>query len=135
MDKKCPNNPANFGRDAAGRFATGNPGGPGRKPRAVELEYLAVTQIACPPDKWRAVVEKALEQAIRGDRHAREWLRRVLLGDRAAVSLGAAEGEFDDKTLLEKFVNTVLEDPILYHLVTQGAAMRPRHTAAKRQEK
>jgi hypothetical protein len=44
-------------RDDNGRFAKGNPGGPGRPRRAVEADYLAALSQAVPLEKWRDIVE------------------------------------------------------------------------------
>ena len=68
------------GRDEQGRFATGNPGGPGRPRRAIEREYLATITEACPPDAWTDIVRRAVDDAKAGDAKAREWLSRFLVG-------------------------------------------------------
>ena len=78
-----PNRRTGNGRDQRGRFAQGNPGGPGRKPRATEAEYLDATLGAVPLDRWQRVVAKALDLAEKGDAKARDWLGRILVGDRA----------------------------------------------------
>ena len=69
------------GRNADGKFAAGNPGGPGRPPRAIEFQYLARLGDAVGLDDWQRIVEKAKEDALSGDSRAREWLARYLLGD------------------------------------------------------
>ena len=68
-------------RDSSGRFATGNPGGPGRPRRIVEADYLAVMSEACPADAWRMIVMRAVEAAKRGEPKSREWLARYLLAN------------------------------------------------------
>lgn len=60
-------------------FAKGNPGGPGRPKRKVEEQYLEVLRDGVPMTKWKKVVEKALEQAIAGDKAAREWIGKYVL--------------------------------------------------------
>lgn len=79
----------NTGRNPDGTFAPGNPGGPGRPPRATERQYMAVVMTACDLDAWRAIVERAVEDAKNGDGAARAWLASYLLGrpDRARVAL------------------------------------------------
>ena len=62
-------------------FKPGQPGGPGRPRRETERRYLKAAVGAVPLCRWRGVVKKCLEQAEAGDRHAREFLRRVLIGD------------------------------------------------------
>jgi hypothetical protein len=68
-------------RDGQGRFAVGNPGGPGRPRRAVERDYLTVLSDAVSRDDWRCVVQAAVESAKQGDAKARDWLTRYLIGD------------------------------------------------------
>jgi len=67
-------------RDDKGRFAKGNGGGPGRKPRAVEQSYLDVTMGAVSLDDWAEIIGKAVAQAKRGDPVARKWLGDYLVG-------------------------------------------------------
>jgi hypothetical protein len=67
-------------RDSNGRFRKGNNGGPGRPRRAVEADYLSALSDAVPLGIWKKIVEKAVEGALAGDRHAREWVGNYLLG-------------------------------------------------------
>lgn len=67
------------GRQADGRFANGNAGGPGRPRRPVETEYLAALGDAVSLDDWRQVVRRAVEDAKSGDAKARAWLTRHLI--------------------------------------------------------
>lgn len=66
-------------RDRAGRFIAGNPGGPGRPPRATEQERLDALHSAVSADDWREVCAAAVAAAINGDNKAREWLSKYLL--------------------------------------------------------
>ena len=77
------------GRTKAGTFAPGNSGGPGRPRRDTEREYLTVLSDACPLDAWRKIVEKAVEDAQRGDTSARAWLTTFVVGrpEKVAPSL------------------------------------------------
>lgn len=50
-------------RDENGRFLPGNPGSPGRKPRATEQEYLSELKQTFPPDVLAAKLKRALEMA------------------------------------------------------------------------
>lgn len=72
-----------------GTFATGNKGGPGRPPRAIERDYLLTLSECCPPDIWREIVQRAVEDAKQGDGKARDWLAAYLVGNpkTPAVSL------------------------------------------------
>jgi len=72
---------AKDGRDKAGRFAKGNPGGPGRPPRLIERQYLATISDAVPLNEWQAIVKRAVEDAKTGDAKAREWLSKYLVGE------------------------------------------------------
>lgn len=58
----------------------------GRPPRAAEISYLQTIKVACPPEDFQAIVRKAVEQAKRGDRYAREWLSKQL-GTEAAQKI------------------------------------------------
>jgi hypothetical protein len=69
-------------RDENGRFADGNPGGPGRPRRTVEREYLAVLSEAVSLDDWGAVVARAVEDAKAGDARARDWLSKHMFGEK-----------------------------------------------------
>jgi hypothetical protein len=42
---------------------------------------LAAISDACPPDDWAAIVRKAVDDARTGDKFAREWLSRFLVGN------------------------------------------------------
>ena len=81
------------GRQSSGRFAKGNPGGPGRPRRAVEREYLAALNAAVSLDDWAKIVAKAVEDATDGDWRSREWVTRYLLGNEppSLLKLAAAE--------------------------------------------
>lgn len=67
-------------RDSAGRFVTGNAGGPGRPRRAVELTYLRALSDELTLEAWREIVRRAVEDARAGDAKAREWVTRYALG-------------------------------------------------------
>lgn len=68
------------GRKADGTFARGNPGGPGRPARHVELEYTSAMYAACSLEDWHEIVSKAVADAKAGDPKARAWLASYLLG-------------------------------------------------------
>lgn len=72
------------GRDARGRFAAGNLGGPGRPARVTEAAYLASLSDAVPLDVWQRIVERARDDALGGDARARAWLAGLLLGKEPA---------------------------------------------------
>lgn len=69
--------------DSKGKFAVGNPGGPGRPGRGIEQQYLDVFFAIVTPQRWGEVVTVALEDATNGSvtarRHGREWLSRIIV--------------------------------------------------------
>jgi hypothetical protein len=86
------------------QFTKGNPGGPGRPKRETESKYLRAAVGAVPLTRWRKVVRKALEDAEAGCRHAREFLRRVLVGDQpweVTEMLAELRGRLDALDALE----------------------------------
>jgi hypothetical protein len=97
------------GRDTNGRFAEGNPGGPGRPRRAVEADYLAALGDAVPIDRWRKIVERAVTDAEQGDAKAREWLSRYVTGGMPAglTSLAAYEAAGGIDHEIEKRANEI----------------------------
>ena len=74
-----------------GRFAEGNPGGPGRPRRLVEREYLACLSDRVSLADWGAIVDRAVKDAKAGNARAREWLTRYLLGEPTTQSLTLTE--------------------------------------------
>ncbi len=68
-------------RDSMGRFIDGHTNiSPGRKPRAVEQEYLATMEQIVSGDVWERIVQQAAVDAQLGDSKARVWLSAYLLG-------------------------------------------------------
>ena len=67
-------------RDANGRFAKGNSGGPGRTSKTREVRFLEITLATVTYQDWADIVEKAKDQAKRGNPVARKWLGDYLLG-------------------------------------------------------
>lgn len=72
-------------RQRNGRFAAGNPGGPGRPSRAREELYAKSIATVCDETAWKAICQRAVKDAQNGDARAREWLTRYLIGDGAGV--------------------------------------------------
>lgn len=68
-------------RDGNGKFAKGNPGGPGRPPKEREVKFYDITLSAVSLDDWKLIVKKAVDQAKRGDGVARKWLADYLIGE------------------------------------------------------
>ncbi len=80
MVTQTTNNERQDGRQGNGRFAKGNPGGPGRPRRSVEIEYLARLSEIVTLDDFAKIAERAKTDAIDGDARAREWLSKYFLG-------------------------------------------------------
>jgi hypothetical protein len=57
--------------------------------RATGRTYLAALSEACPPETWREIVERTVEDAKAGDYRARDWLASYLVGrpEGASVTL------------------------------------------------
>ena len=79
-------------RDSLGRFVEGNSGGPGRPPRETEESRLADLSEVCSSEKWRAIFERAVEDATNGEAKARDWLSKYLLGDAKQIEVHSIDG-------------------------------------------
>jgi hypothetical protein len=62
------------------KFQQGNPGGPGRPRKAIEDKYLKSFYSIVKLSDWKDIVDKAREQAKRGDPKARQWLAEYMIG-------------------------------------------------------
>jgi len=69
-------------RDEKGRLLPGNQlaKGKGRPRREVEEKYLKTLSAAVSLKDWRAIVERAVQQALDGDDKARAFLANYLIG-------------------------------------------------------
>ena len=68
-------------RDANGRFVKGESGNPnGRPSKTREVRFLEITQENVTYKDWAEIVNKAKEQAKRGNAVARKWLGDYLMG-------------------------------------------------------
>jgi hypothetical protein len=67
-------------RDENGRFVKGHQGIGGRPSKPKEEMYYRILMTTCTADDWTAIVQKAVEQAKRGDAMARKWLADYLVG-------------------------------------------------------
>ena len=66
--------------DDRGKFAAGNPGGPGR-PFLRQQRFLVAINDAVDPDTWKEIIQRAVDDAKAGDYRARDWLSKWLLGE------------------------------------------------------
>lgn len=69
------------GRDKKGRFTQGNKHGRGRPPVEREERYYEIAMTACTYREWKAIVKRAVADAMRGNSAARTWLSNFLLGE------------------------------------------------------
>ena len=68
-------------REKNGHFAKGNSGNPaGRPKRTTEAEYLLVLRNHVSIDDWKAIIDRAVMDAKRGDTAARKWISDYLIG-------------------------------------------------------
>jgi len=67
-------------RDENGKFAPGNKGGPGRPTKSKEEKFYQATLSRVSLRDWREIIDKAKEQAKRGNPTARKWLSDYLMG-------------------------------------------------------
>lgn len=68
-------------RDANGRYLKGHKSNGGRPSRPKEEQYYRILMTTCTAKDWEAIVDKAVEQAKRGDAVARKWLSDYLVGE------------------------------------------------------
>lgn len=106
MKSKSPSpNGSNGKRDASGRFAAGNPGGPGNPYARQVAQLRAVILDAVTEDDLKAIVAGLIERAKDGDLAAAQELFNRLLGkppagvdprvdDRAERQMKLTEGQF-----------------------------------------
>ena len=82
-------------RKKSGQFAKGNTIsiGHGRPPRQTEDDYFAVVIGSVSLDDWKAVVNRAVDDAKNGDRDARKWLTSLLIGDKPSIAVVLANIE------------------------------------------
>ena len=68
-------------RNDKGQFVKGHSGNAkGRPNRSTEDKYLKALRDSVTLKDWKAISEKATEQAKNGDKAARQWLSDYLLG-------------------------------------------------------
>ena len=68
-------------RDDKGRFPPGTSGNPnGRPKKDREEQYHAILLSVVTPASWKRICVKAVEQAEKGDRYAREFIADYLIG-------------------------------------------------------
>lgn len=115
-------------RDSRGRFVKGGKGGPGRRSRSAESEYLKITTSRVPGDKWKRVVSKALDEALEGDKYARKWLSDFLIGRPSTPALvGGVDSELIERLILalkeERYDPEEVFLPMLHRLQNREETM------------
>lgn len=79
-------------RKKDGRFAKGHSGNPGGGPKG-RGDYLKRMSQVVSVDDWEAITLKAVAQAKKGDKWARDWLSAYLIGKPSTVSIEGEPGE------------------------------------------
>lgn len=74
-------NGKNGGRDACGRFAPGNPGGPGNPYARAVAAFRRALYAAVSPDDVTRLVQALRDRALDGDAACARLLLRYLVGD------------------------------------------------------
>ena len=67
-------------RNEKGQFVAGNKASPGRPPREREARYYDIMMTTCSFADWQKIIERAVQDAKRGDAVARKWLSDYLVG-------------------------------------------------------
>jgi hypothetical protein len=68
-------------RDEKGRFVKGHADqGAGRKPKAIEEQYLEAFRASVSPDDWQAIIKRAVNDAKQGDAQARKFIADYMIG-------------------------------------------------------
>jgi len=93
-------------RNAKGHFIKGTSGNPGGRSKA-KTDYVALLRKAVTPDKWKAIIDVAIRDAVTGDRYARTWISDYLLGKPKQFVELLGEGDTVSK---EKFIEDYNED-------------------------
>ena len=106
-------------RGRGGRFAQGNSGGPGRPRRATESAYLQATVSACSVDDWQGIVAAAVQEAKEGDRYAREWLARYLIGEPDTTAPNLTTAGADDEQGFDRVADELerRENPVVHNML------------------
>lgn len=99
-DKVTSQNVANVTHDDKGKFAKGNKGGPGNPYAKKAHELKVAAYAAVTGEDMTAIVRKAVEQAKKGDKAAREWVTDRLLGKATQHVEATVEGTGVLKTYL-----------------------------------
>ncbi len=82
-------------RSESGKFAPGNPGGPGRPPKGTEQDYADAVRRAVSPGELADVLRAILGKAKRGDIPAAKLLCAYTLGIPANTVLDARVNELE----------------------------------------
>jgi hypothetical protein len=108
-NKLEPSTNGDNGRLPDGRFAPGNPGGPGNPCAAAVAGWRAVLVEAVTPDDIRAVLAELVKQAKAGERWAVKELLDRCLG-RATLPTEPDDADRQEVQLPEDFLETLDQD-------------------------
>lgn len=79
-------------RTEKGQFVKGSSGNPGGGPKGRGNYLKRMTEVVS-ADDWEAITKKAVAQAKKGDKWARDWLSAYLIGKPSTVALEGEPGE------------------------------------------
>jgi len=95
-------------RDKNGKWLKGQSGNlNGRPKRECEEEYLKILVSVCTPARWKAIIDKAVAQAVGGDDKARKWLSDHTLGlpmQKLALTDPSGERSYDPSGLFSRLL-------------------------------
>lgn len=86
-------------RDEKGRFVDGHEKTGGRKSKPIEERYLKIFKSSVSPEDWKAIIDRAVLDATRGDAVARKFIADYLIGtpiQRSEIT-GAEGGPIETK--------------------------------------
>lgn len=66
-------------RNVKGQFLPGTSGNATGRPKQ-RAQYLDTLKKSLTLEKWQEIVDRAIEDAIKGDRYARDWISGYILG-------------------------------------------------------
>lgn len=93
-----------FRNKKTGRFSEGNAASQGR--HLAEKKYGEIIGLSLKPEEWYRITRRAVDDALNGNRFAREWLSKYLIGDSRPLP-GGMSGQ---GTTIN--VQAILMDPI-----------------------
>lgn len=106
-------------RDDKGRFIKGHSGNPSGRP-IDQFKYQKKIDTATSLKDWRAIIDKAIDQAKRGDSKARAWLSEYLAGKPIqGIDLTTGGEQLTDSKQYDRAIST-LADALRESIFSEG---------------